>query len=147
MKRRNFIMKSAVVGLGLTTVGAYACNNLQVARAPLSNGLITEPFFKLSLAQWSLNQAIRGGSMDPYAFAAKSHELGFEGLEYVSQLYTDVTKADNPAAAHANFIKKSNEKAAMHGMKNLLIMIDREGDLAVSSAAERKQGVLKHTYG
>ena len=86
MKRRNFIMKSAVVGLGLTTVGAYACNNLQVARAPLSNGLITEPFFKLSLAQWSLNQAIRGGSMDPYAFAAKSHELGFEGLEYVSQL-------------------------------------------------------------
>ena len=100
MKRRNFIMKSAVVGLGLTTVGAYACNNLQVARAPLSNGLITEPFFKLSLAQWSLNQPIRGGSMDPYAFAAKSHELGFEGLEYVSQLYTDVTKADNPAAAH-----------------------------------------------
>ncbi|MDB4066545.1 sugar phosphate isomerase/epimerase [Flavobacteriaceae bacterium] len=144
MKRRNFIMKSAVVGLGLTTVGAYACNNLQVARSPLSNGLITEPFFKLSLAQWSLNQAIRGGSMDPYAFAAKSHELGFEGLEYVSQLYTDVTKSDNQAAAHANFIKKSNEKAAMHGMKNLLIMIDGEGDLAVSSDIERKKGVINH---
>ena len=141
MKRRKFILNSAIASIGLTSAGAYALNN---TKNSFSNGASVEPFFKLSLAQWSLNQAIRGGTMDPYNFASKANEMGFEGLEYVSQLYTDVTKSENQAAAHANFVKKSNEKAAAHGLKNLLIMIDGEGDLAVASSTERKQGVVNH---
>ena len=144
MKRRNFILKSAFAGLGLSTVGAYAYNNLNVEANTITSGILTEPFFKLSLAQWSLNNAIRGGTMDPYNFASKAHELGFEGLEYVNQLYKDVVDSKNQPAALKNFISKNNKKAAAHSLKNLLIMIDNEGDLSVSSAIERKKSVENH---
>ena len=53
---------------------------------------IKAPFFKLSLAQWSLHKAIFDKSMDPLDFAEKAKEFGFEGLEYVSQLYTGSIK-------------------------------------------------------
>ena len=144
MKRRNFILKSTFAGLGLSTVGAYAYNNLNLEANTITSGILTEPFFKLSLAQWSLNNAIRGGTMDPYNFASKAHELGFEGLEYVNQLYKDVVDSKNQPAALKNFISKNNKKAAAHSLKNLLIMIDNEGDLSVSSAIERKKSVENH---
>ncbi|MFQ3335015.1 MAG: sugar phosphate isomerase/epimerase [Candidatus Arcticimaribacter sp.] len=144
MKRRNFILKSAFAGLGLSTVGAYAYNNLNLEANTITSGILTEPFFKLSLAQWSLNNAIRGGTMDPYNFASKAHELGFEGLEYVNQLYKDIVDSKNQPAALKNFIARNNEKAAAHSLKNLLIMIDNEGDLSVSSAVERKKSVENH---
>ena len=144
MKRRNFILKSTFAGLGLSTVGAYAYNNLNLEANTIASGILTEPFFKLSLAQWSLNNAIRGGTMDPYNFASKAHELGFEGLEYVNQLYKDVVDSKNQPAALKNFISKNNKKAAAHSLKNLLIMIDNEGDLSVSSAIERKKSVENH---
>ena len=126
MKRRNFILKSTFAGLGLSTVGAYAYNNLNLEANTIASGILTEPFFKLSLAQWSLNNAIRGGTMDPYNFASKAHELGFEGLEYVNQLYKDVVDSKNQPAALKNFIARNNEKAAAHSLKNLLIMIDKK---------------------
>ena len=80
MKRRNFIAKSAFAGLGLSTVGAYAFNNLNLNSNPLELGLNTKAFFKLSLAQWSLNKSIRYQGMNPYEFASKAKEYGFEGL-------------------------------------------------------------------
>ncbi len=49
----------------------------------------TQVFFKLSLAQWSLHKAMRNDKkIDPLDFAEKAKEFGFEGIEYVSQLYT-----------------------------------------------------------
>jgi sugar phosphate isomerase/epimerase len=144
MKRRNFILNSALAGFGLSTVGSYAAQNLFTEQNLKGGMLSAEPFFKLSLAQWSLNKAIQNGGMNPYLFAEKAHEYGFEGLEYVSQLYTDVTKAKNKVSAHKNFITQSNEKAKNHGLENLLIMIDDEGDLSVKSKSERNQGVENH---
>ena len=144
MKRRNFIAKSIFSGLGLSTVGALAFDNLNLDSNPSEWALNSKPFFKLSLAQWSLNKAIRYEGMNPYGFATKAKEYGFEGLEYVNQLYTDVTKSKNQAAALNKFIQKNNKLAAEHELKNLLIMIDGEGDLSVSSATERKKGVDNH---
>jgi sugar phosphate isomerase/epimerase len=144
MKRRNFIAKSIFSGLGLSTVGAYAFDNINFDLNPSERALNSEPFFKLSLAQWSLNKAIRYEGMNPYVFAAKAKEYGFEGLEYVNQLYTDVTKSKNQAAALSKFIQKNNKLAAENELKNLLIMIDGEGDLSISSATKRKKGVNNH---
>ena len=45
------------------------------------------PFFKLSLAQWSLHKYVLDEKKSPFHFASQSKALGFEGLEYVSQLY------------------------------------------------------------
>ena len=104
-----------------------------------------EPFFKLSLAQWSLNKAIRNDSLDPYTFAEKAKGWGFSGLEYVSALYyRELQAADFSEEAMANFVAKSNAEAEKHGMKNLLIMIDGQGDLATPDAAVRKEAVENH---
>ena len=86
MKRRNFIAKSIFSGLGLSTVGALAFDNLNLDSNPSEWALNSKPFFKLSLAQWSLNKAIRYEGMNPYGFATKAKEYGFEGLENVNQL-------------------------------------------------------------
>lgn len=103
------------------------------------------PFFKLSLAQWSINKMIREDGFDPYRFAEKSKEWGFEGLEYVSGLYyPELEKDDFSEAAMKNFVDKSNAEAEKYGLKNLLIMIDGQGDLASTDAKVRKEAVENH---
>ena len=82
-----------------------------------------EPFFKLSLAQWSMHKMIREEGVDPYSFAEKAKNWGFEGLEYVSQLYDpELSDANYSEEAMAVFVEKSNAEAKKHGLKNVLIM-------------------------
>jgi len=102
-----------------------------------------KPFFDLSLAQWSFHRHVFGGG-DPYEFAGKAKALGFSGLEYVSGLYKDIKDAGYSDEAMANFVAKSNAEAKKHGMKNLLIMIDGQGNLATADANERKKAVENH---
>ncbi|MBT8185003.1 MAG: sugar phosphate isomerase/epimerase, partial [Eudoraea sp.] len=103
------------------------------------------PFFEISLAQWSLHRMIREGNTDPYSFAKMAKDWGFTGLEYVSQLYNpELSDAGYSEEAMAAFVAKSNEEAEKHGMKNLLIMIDGQGNLAVSDEAERNEAVQRH---
>ena len=142
MKRRKFIQNSLTLGLGATAFGSFATFNNKMSYLSYSSTDI--PFFRLSLAQWSLHKAIEGGKLNPYDFAAKASDLGFEGVEYVSQLYTDVMKSKNKPAALKNFIATSNAKAKEHDMENVLIMIDEEGDLAVSNKLERTTAINNH---
>lgn len=104
-----------------------------------------QPFFKLSLAQWSIHKMIFDEGTDPYTFAKKAKDWGFSGLEYVSQLYNpELEKADYSDEAMAAFVEKSNAEAKKYGLRNVLIMIDGQGNLAVSNAAERNASVERH---
>ena len=47
-----------------------------------------DTFFKLSLAQWSIHKYVLNEQKSPFHFAFQAKKMGFEGLEYVSQLYT-----------------------------------------------------------
>ena len=101
---------------------------------------VVEPFFKLSLAQWSLNKAVRFEGADPLDFAQKANELGFEGIEYVSQLYTaKIDSLGMPAVLDS--LKK---KSAQYQVENVLIMVDGEGDLASPDEAQQDEAVEKH---
>ncbi|MEW7290672.1 sugar phosphate isomerase/epimerase family protein [Aquimarina sp. 2304DJ70-9] len=105
----------------------------------------TKPFFKLSLAQWSLHKMIQAGEMSPIDFAKKADELGFEGIEYVSQLYTDELKKDpNPQKAMQILLETLKTKSEEHNIQNLIIMVDGEGDLAVLDEKERNDAVENH---
>ncbi len=149
MKRRNFVKNSAVAGVGLSVLGIYSCKEVK-KEATDETGMeekeeSMEPFFKLSLAQWSVHRMIQNGELDPYAFAAKAKEWGFAGLEYVSQLYDKELKPANYSAeAMAAFVDRSNAEAEKHGLQNVLIMIDDQGDLATSDAKTRKEAVENH---
>lgn len=138
MERRNFIRSGLTLGLGATTFGSAFAKNF------LTESAVTTPFFKLSLAQWSLHRAIREKKLNPYDFVAKAKELGFEGVEYVNQLYKDVSDAKNKTTALKQFVSKLNAQAHQHSIQNVLIMIDGEGDLAVPSASERNRAIENH---
>ena len=99
------------------------------------------PFFKLSLAQWSLHKAIRNEkTLDPMDFAEKAKEMGFEGIEYVTQLYNEELKTMGMAALQDSLKAKSE----LHGVKNVLIMVDGEGNLSSSDEKERNQAIENH---
>lgn len=142
MKRRIFIQKSLIAGIGAATAGEFALAQQIQDLNPMN--LNSTPFFKLSLAQWSLHRAIKSNALDAYDFAKKAKSMGFEGIEYVNQLYPDVMKSKNKGMALKTFIAKCNAEAKKHAIENLLIMIDGEGDLAVSSATERNRAIENH---
>ena len=136
--------------MAFSLLGIYACKEAKKADAKTvevaeETDEAGAPFFKLSLAQWSINKMIRENGVDPYTFAEKAKNWGFEGIEYVSQLYAkELSAANYSQEAMDAFVKKSNEEAEKHGLKNILIMIDREGDLATPDANERKKAVENH---
>ena len=132
MKRKEFIKLASTGAFGISSLGYLSCDSQK------------EIFFKLSLAQWSLNKSIKGGVMSPYLFAEKSKDLGFTGLEYVNQLYDDVMKSEDKSSSIKNFILKNNQLASDNGMDNVLIMIDEEGDLAGEDEEKRLKSIDNH---
>src|SRR5680860_794790 len=150
MKRRNFIRNSSQAGMAFSLLGMYACKEAKKKEDETTedaNLTVKEvnPFFKLSLAQWSIHKMIKEDGVDPYTFAEKAKNWGFSGLEYVSQLYpADLDDNEYSEEAMANFIEKSNAEAKKHGLQNVLIMIDGQGNLAVSDAKERTEAVKRH---
>jgi len=98
------------------------------------------PFFKLSLAQWSLHKAVFDGSHDPIDFAQKANELGFEGVEYVSQLY----KKHIAEIGMDSLVAILNAKSKEFNISNVLIMIDGEGSLASTNEDERNETIKNH---
>ena len=140
IKRREFIETQLKLGLGFALLAIPKKGFGFDSTNETNNNL----FFKLSLAQWSLNKGIYSGKFDPYDFAKTAKELGFSGLEYVNALYSDVMDSRNKHQAIKNFIKKSNDAAKQNNIENLLIMIDGEGDLATSSVRKRNTAIENH---
>jgi len=114
MKTTKFIQLSIRYALVFLFLGIYGCkeNNKKedktVAIAEVDKQT-EDPFFKLSLAQWSIHKMILEEKADPYSFAEKAKNMGFTGLEYVSQLYpADLKDNEYSEAAMAAFVEKSN---------------------------------------
>ncbi|MFM7317847.1 MAG: sugar phosphate isomerase/epimerase family protein [bacterium] len=98
--------------------------------------------FKISLAQWSLHKRLFADRSKTTAMnldfpKMAKVEFGIDGVEYVNQFFKD--KARDEA-----YLKELNKRAADHGVTNVLIMIDGEGDLSVEDATKRNQAVENH---
>ena len=120
----------------------FSCKN-EEKKATINSVKTTEkpsPFFKLSLAQWSLHKYVLDEKKSPFHFASQSKALGFEGLEYVSQLYKgEIKKLGFDAVIDSLKVVSKKE-----GMQNVLIMVDNEGDLADPDEAKRDAAVENH---
>ena len=139
--------QGGMAGAAISLLGMTACKGKSEkdASAEASEMEVLEPFFKLSLGQWSINQMIRNGGVDPYTFAEKAKAWGFTGLEYVNQLYRNTLEpAGYSPEAMQEFVDKCNAEAQKHGMQNVLIMIDGMGNLSSSDEAERIAAVENH---
>ena len=138
------------MGLIVFNLSFLSCKNKEAENKDTSSATIdstesNEPFFKLSLAQWSLEKPIHQGELDPIDFAEKAKELGFDGIEYVNQLYFDKYRnSENPEADFSNLLNTLKAKSKENNVKNILIMIDGEGNLAAIDDKEREDAVEKH---
>ncbi len=128
--------------IALTLLVVVSCANGKKKEA-MNNSvekMDATPFFKISLAQWSLHRKIRSGEISPFDFAKEAHSLGFQAIEYVSGLYKKEVE-ELGIDEVVNRLKAASEK---HGVKNLLIMVDGEGNLASSNVEEQDAAVENH---
>lgn len=113
---------------------------LGVAALPAVTRAAEEPVYKISLAQWSLNRKLFGREkpkLDNLDFAATSKALGIDAVEYVNQFFFD--KANDK-----KYLGEMKKRAADLGVKSLLIMIDREGNLGDPQNGRRTKAVENH---
>jgi L-ribulose-5-phosphate 3-epimerase len=124
LKQTTAVASSLAVG-GLIAPSAFAENS-------------KEPPFKISLAEWSLHKSIRAGKIDNRDFAKVSkQEFGIDAIEYVNQFFADKAK-------DKKYLAELKTRAEDQGVKTLLIMIDREGNLGDPDPQRRKVAVENH---
>lgn len=130
--RRQFLIVTSGVLAGLTA---------GVTRRVLAATTATqesEPLYGISLAEWSLHRTIFDGKLDHLDFVlVAKNGFDIDAVEYVNQFFKDKAKDQS-------YLAEMKRRADHLGVKNLLIMIDNEGDLGNPDAARRKQAVENH---
>ncbi|MDN5213549.1 sugar phosphate isomerase/epimerase family protein [Fulvivirgaceae bacterium BMA12] len=131
LKRRTFLKKSMTYGVGMGALGSLS--------PLLSNGkAMAAPFFKISLAQWSLHKTLFNKKLDNLDFAAKTKkDFGISAVEYVNQFFKDKAK-------DKSYLGEMKKRAADNGVESVLIMVDGEGHLGSTDDSKRKQAVENH---
>ena len=122
VSRRQFLTQTGLAAGALTSGAAWAKDD-----APL----------QISLAQWTINRELRSGKIDNLDFAKVATEHGIHAVEYVNQFFMDKAK-------DAKYLGEMKKRAADQGVKSLLIMCDREGNIGDPDSAKRKQTVDNH---
>ena len=100
-------------------------------------GSAAEPLYKISLAEWSINRPLFDGRMQHLDFAKIAKGLGIEAIEYVNQFFMDKAK-------DAAYLREMNARAAGEGVTQVLIMVDREGNLGDPDPVKRQTAVENH---
>lgn len=129
--RRQFLRNSAILAAGLTT-----------ARAD------HHQTFKISLAQWSMHRALKGGQLDNLDWAKHTKEnFGIEALEYVNQFFCVGDRRKDKYGFQpkpADYIAEMKKRTDDLGMTNVLIMCDGVGDLGNPDEGRRKDAIEGH---
>ena len=129
MKRRNALKSLGTIGAGTLLPWSPYAKSI--------SSIITEPKFKISLAEWSFHKALWAKEMDHLEFAVKTSELGMSGVEYVNQFFAD--KAED-----TSYLNQMNQIASDNGVTQVLIMVDNEGYLGELDKAKRIEAVNNH---
>ena len=122
VSRRQFLTQTGLA-VGTLTAGAAWTKDA----SPL----------QISLAQWTINRELRSGKIDNLDFAKVAAEHGIHAVEYVNQFFMDKAK-------DVKYLGEMKKRAADQGIKSLLIMCDREGNIGDPDSAKRKQTVDNH---
>lgn len=124
--RREFLKK-----LGLASAGLTLAPSLDLFAAK-------KKWFEISLAEWSLHKTLFNGDLkniDFPEFTAKT--FGIYGVEYVNAFFKD-------KATDMTYLKDLNDRAKSNGVRNVLIMIDGEGELGDADETNRQKAVSNH---
>jgi sugar phosphate isomerase/epimerase len=133
--RRQFLSRLATASGGLGLAWAAGMGLPSSVRA---EDKAKEPLYKISLAEYSLHRMIGAGKLSHLDFAAfTKKEFGIEAVEYWNRPFFEKAK-------DKEYIADMKQRAADAGVKNLLIMIDGEGNLGDPDEKARLAAVEKH---
>jgi len=136
--RRDFVLAAGGLGAALAAgqEAAAAPSSRRRPRPPAPAE--EEPWFRISLAQWSLHREIRSGRLDNLDFAKRAKfQHRIDAVEYVNQFFAD-------RATDFAYLGEMKQRATNLKVESLLIMVDGEGPLAASDESERLRAVEKH---
>ncbi len=112
--------------------GAFALPAVRGQAAPAT----TSKKFSISLAAWSVHRMFSDGKIKQIDLPKLvREEFALDGLELVNNFF--------PAPTY-DYCMDLKKRAADHGVKNLLIMCDSEGDMCSADAGVRQQAVRNH---
>jgi sugar phosphate isomerase/epimerase len=129
--RREFLATAAAAA-GLGALAGGRPRRVRAASSP------PHPWFRISLAQWSLHRALSEGRLDPVAFPAVARgDYGVEAVEYVNTFYREM-------APDARWTSDLAARGRDAGVASLLIMCDGEGRIGDPDGAARAKTVENH---
>lgn len=139
MERRKFNKSLGLLSLGAivgckTTVEAGETNRDTI---PSGDTRDINTRYQISLAQWSCHRMLQDGTLDNLEFAGFAGNLGFTGVEYVSQFL-------EAGLTDVSYWNKMNEAAKKANVKQLLIMTDLTGSLGAASKQDRQFAIDEH---
>ncbi len=127
LSRRSFLTSSAAAA-AVAAVGSTVSANVFRPAAK----------FEISIAEWSLHKALFDKKVDHLDFSKiAKQEFGIEAVEYVNQFFKD-------KARDKDYLAEMNKRASDLGVKQLLIMIDGEGQLGDANLKKRIEAVENH---
>jgi sugar phosphate isomerase/epimerase len=134
--RRSFFKKAALaaaaVSAGQLVLGNEPTKNFSVPGETAEEDL----FFKISLAEWSLNKTLFAGELDNLDFPAYAKDkFDIHAVEYVNQFFPSADK---------EYAKKLLGRTEDIGVNNILIMVDGEGHLGEQNEGKRIEAVENH---
>lgn len=129
-ERREFLRK-----LGLGTLGLAILPTLPMEVFASKS---KKMFFDISLAEWSLHKTLFAGEMTNMQFPEVAKKVyGINAVEYVNAFFKD-------KATDFTYLKELKQRAKDNGVKNVLIMIDGEGNLADVDKGVREKAIENH---
>lgn len=141
MNRHQFLKSLGLITLTSPfAVSALSCSTKPSAQDG-SEALKEAPkdlFFKISLAEWSLNKQLFAGKLNHLDFPAKAkNDFGIDAVEYVNQFFKD--KAKDKA-----YLTELKQRCDDLGVTSVLIMCDGEGGLGNTEEKSRVEAVDNH---
>lgn len=101
--------------------------------------------FQISLAQWSLHRALKGGELDNLDFPNVAKEkLGIAAVEWVNQFFHEENKELGFQPKGGDYVQQMKQRCDDLGVRSVLIMCDRVGQLGAPDAKKRTAAVTGH---
>jgi len=136
--RRSFLAATGIVAATAMLPACAAAPGERAGASSVAGSPSARPWFQISLAQWSLNRALRAGTLDNLDFPLVARrEFAIDTVEYVNQFFMD--KATDRA-----YLAQLKQRCDDNGVTSGLIMCDREGALGDADAAARTRAIENH---
>ncbi len=131
--------------------GSAAASSSTSTATSNSGASADDPWFKISLAQWSLHRTLRkpidqGGIRNLDFPAVAKQQFGCDGVEYVNAFFRSPNADGQDVGRGTDFGYLTDLRAACMdaGVESVLIMVDGEGQLADADDSRRRDAVENH---